>query len=99
LGHRTSQPEGDVQHELYVEVSEDAIMPDTGKLDERRDSSLTGAWNRAQFELSLKSVGTFGFSTRITDYCRDRARATGRLPHEIVIEIVEEAVRRGSRSV
>ena len=56
---------------------------------EKRDTSHGGAWNRAQFELSLKSVGAFGFSPHVMEYCRDRARATGRLPHEVVIEIVE----------
>lgn len=70
-------------------------MPDTGKLHERRDSSVGGAWSRVQFELSLKSVGAFGFSPRITEYCRARARATGRLPHEIVIEIIEDAIGTG----
>jgi hypothetical protein len=72
-------------------------MPDTEKLHDRRDASLTGAWNRVEFELSLKSVGAFGFSPRITEHCRERARATGRLPHEIVIAIVEEAVTRAGR--
>jgi hypothetical protein len=57
--------------------------------EERRDKSLTGAWNRAQFNLSLKSLDTFGFPAHIVEYCRDRGRATGRLPHEVVIEIVE----------
>lgn len=33
---------------------------------DRRDSSIGGAWNRAQFELSLKSVGRIGFSHRVT---------------------------------
>lgn len=66
---------------------------------DRRDSTHAGAWKRAQFELSLKSIGSFGFSPRVSDYCRDRARATGRLPHEFVIEIVEETVLRASRTV
>jgi len=65
---------------------------------DRRDSSHRGAWKRAQFELSLKSINGFGFSPRVSDYCRERARATDRLPHEIVIEIVEEAILRASRA-
>jgi hypothetical protein len=64
-------------------------MPGTSR---PRDTSLAGAWNRAQFELSLKSIGTFGFSARVVEYCRGRARKTGRLPHELVIEMVEEAI-------
>jgi EAL domain-containing protein (putative c-di-GMP-specific phosphodiesterase class I) len=67
---------------------EGPIMSDV-KSRQDRDTSYGGAWNRAQFELSLKSVRAFGFSPRIAEHCRDRARATGRLPHEIVIEIVE----------
>src|SRR5215469_10090111 len=96
MGHRTASLE-DLQNELGP-FQRGLIMSDTGKLDERRDSSLGGAWNRAQFELSLKSVGAFGFSSRITEYCRNRARASSRLPHEIVIEIVEQAVLRASRT-
>lgn len=66
-------------------------MSDTRPL-QRRDRSIAGAWNRAQFELSLKSIGTFGFSPSVMEHCRKRARATERLPHEIVIEIVETAI-------
>lgn len=61
---------------------------------ERRDKSLAGAWNRAQFNLSLKSVDAFGFRSHVVEYCRQRARETGRLPHEVVIEIIEEALLR-----
>ena len=64
-----------------------------------RDTSVAGAWNRAQFELSVKSISGFGFSSRVAEYCRERARATGRLPHELVIEIVEEAILTASRAV
>lgn len=66
---------------------------------ERRESSFGGAWNRTQFELSLKSIGTFGFSRQVMDYCRMRARATGCLPHEVAIGIVEEAVLRATRAI
>lgn len=65
---------------------------------ERRDKSLAGAWNRAQFNLSLKSVAAFGFRSHVVEYCRERARKTGRLPHEVVIEIVEEAILRAGTS-
>ncbi|HEV2357422.1 MAG TPA: hypothetical protein VGZ23_07410 [bacterium] len=64
-----------------------------------RDTSLAGAWSRAQFELSLKSISTFRFSTRVVEHCRVRARATGRLPHALMIEIVEEAILSASRAV
>ena len=74
-------------------------MGDLSARRDRRDSSLGGAWNRAQFELSLKSIGAFGFSPQIMDYCSERARAAGRLPHEIVLEMVEEAVRRATHAV
>jgi hypothetical protein len=64
---------------------------------ERRESSFGGTWNRTQFELSLKSIGTFGFSRQVMDYCRARARATGSLPHQVAIGIVEEAVLLATR--
>jgi hypothetical protein len=67
--------------------------------EERRDKSVAGAWNRVQFNLSLKSLDTFGFPARVVEYCRDRARATGRLPHELVIEIVEVAILRVTRAI
>jgi len=74
-------------------------MSDVRSRQENRDTSHGGAWNRAQFELSFRSIGAFGLSPRVMEYCRARARATGRLPHEIVIEIVEEAILRASRTV
>jgi hypothetical protein len=70
----------------------------TRELEERRDKSLVGAWNRAQFNLSLKSLDAFGFPAHIVAYCRDRARGAGRLPHEIVIEIVEAGVLRATHT-
>lgn len=74
-------------------------MSDVKSRQEKRDTSHGGAWNRAQFELSLKSLGTFGFSPRVMDYARERARAAERLPHEIVIEIIEQAIRRAGLTV
>ena len=73
-------------------------MSSTREREERRDKSLSGAWNRAQFNLSLKSLDAFGFPAHIVEYCRDRARATGRLPHEVVIEIVKVAVLRATHT-
>ena len=67
------------------------------RLRERRESSFGGTWNRTQFELSVKSIGAFGFSRQVMDYCRARARATGCLPHEVAIGIVEEAVLLATR--
>lgn len=74
-------------------------MSSIGERIEKRDKSLAGALNRAQFNLSLKSVDTFGFSGRVVEYCRDHARKTGRLPHEVVIEIVEQAVLHATHRV
>jgi len=75
------------------------VVSDTRWPQERRDSSRAGVWRRAQFGLSLKSIDAFDFSTRVAEYCRERARATGRLPHDVVVEIVEEAILRASRAV
>lgn len=69
-------------------------MSSTGDRIERRDRSLAGAWNRAQFNLSLESLNAFGFSDHIVEYCRERGRKTRRLPHEVVIEMMEEAILR-----
>ena len=69
-------------------------MASIGHNDERRNTSIAGAWNRAQFNLSLKSVDAFGFRSHVIEYCRQRARETGRLPHEVVIDMVEEAILR-----
>lgn len=66
---------------------------------ERREKSLAGAWNRAQFNLSLKSLDDFGFPAHLVESCLDRARATGRLPHEVVLELVEAAVLRATRAL
>jgi len=74
-------------------------MSDATSRQDKRDTTHGGAWNRAQFELSLKSVGAFGFSPHVMEYSRDRARTTGRLPHEIVIEVVEKMVLREGRTV
>lgn len=71
-------------------------MSGLGPNGERRDKTFAGAWNRAQFNLSLKSLVAFGFSIRVVEYCREHARKTGRLPHELVIEMVEEAIVRAS---
>jgi hypothetical protein len=73
-------------------------MSSARELEERRNNSLAGAWHRAQFNLSLKSLNTFGFPAHIVEYCRDRARATERLPHEVVIEIIEVGILHPTRT-
>jgi hypothetical protein len=60
---------------------------------ERRDASIPGKWQRTQFEFSSKQIAAFGFSEQVVEYCRQRARETKRLPHEILIDMVETAVR------
>ena len=71
-------------------------MSSIGDRIERRDKSLAGAWNRAQFNLSLKSLDAFGFPAHVVEHCEERARRTGRLPHELVIELVEGAILRAN---
>ncbi len=73
-------------------------MSSLGEHVERRDKSLAGTWDRAQFNLSLKSVIAFGFREHVVGFCRERARTTGRLPHEVIIEIVEAAIRRAAEA-
>jgi hypothetical protein len=59
---------------------------------ERRDTSPAGKWNRGQFEMSIRLLRVIGLSARAMAYCQDRARETQRLPHQIVVEMFEEAV-------
>jgi hypothetical protein len=59
---------------------------------ERRDASPAGKWNRGQFETSVKILRVIGLSPRALEYCQQRARETGRLPHEIVVAMFEEAL-------
>lgn len=62
-------------------------------LQERRDTSPVGRWNRAQFALSLQVLRDFGFSVDVVEYCRQRAREAGRLPHEVLAEIGAASVQ------
>lgn len=68
-------------------------MSDAGPLHERRDTSPAGQWNRAQFDASLKMLRELRLSARAIEYFARRARRTGRLPHELVAEFIDEALR------
>ncbi len=59
---------------------------------ERRDTSPAGAWNRKQFETSAAALRVLRLSPRALEHCLRLARRTGRLPHELVSEIIEEAI-------
>jgi hypothetical protein len=67
-------------------------MPENSARRERRDISPAGKWNRGQFETSLKVLRVIGLSARALEFCQRRARETQRLPHEIVVEMFEEAI-------
>ena len=64
-------------------------MADVRSRQEQRDRSLPGTWNRAQFESSLDMLRTLSLPMSAIEYCRRRARETGRLPHEFVTEIID----------
>lgn len=66
-------------------------MPGTRPHRERRDTSVGGVWNRNQFEASVSTLRSLGLSPRAVDHFRLLARATRRLPHELALEILEEA--------
>lgn len=68
-------------------------MSDGGPRHERRDTSPAGLWNRAQFDASLKVLRDIGLSARALEYFARRGRRTGRLPHELVAEFLDEALR------
>ena len=67
-------------------------MSDVGSPQQKRDMSPAGVWNRAKFEASLTLLRKMGLSQRVLDYCRNRARVTGRLPHEELWDMVEGAL-------
>jgi len=67
-------------------------MSNVKQPNERRNTSPVGTWNRAQFETSARVLRAPGLSVRATDYFRRRARLTRQLPHELLVEFVEEAV-------
>ena len=67
--------------------------------NERRDTSPAGAWHRKQFETSVQILRLLRLSARSLEYCKRRARATRRLPHELVAEIVEDAILDVRRAV
>ena len=58
---------------------------------ERRDTTPTGKWNRKQFDASIGLLRSLGLSPRAIEHYRRLARATRRLPHELMVEIAEEA--------
>lgn len=68
-------------------------MSDGGPLHERRDTSPAGLWNRAQFDASLNVLRQIQLSPRAIEYFARRARRTGRLPHELAAEFIDEALR------
>ena len=62
-----------------------------GALRERRDTAPAGTWNRRQFTESISLLRSLRLSHRATEHFKRLARATRRLPHELMIEIAEEA--------
>jgi len=54
---------------------------------ERRDTSAEGRARRHRFAESLQKMREFGFRPDAVEYYRGVARATARLPHEIVCDL------------
>jgi hypothetical protein len=67
-------------------------MAESSARRERRDTSPAGRWNRGQFEKSIELLRVIGLSPRALEYCRRRARETRRLPHQIVAQMIQEAI-------
>jgi hypothetical protein len=61
--------------------------------NERRNTSAVGKLSRAQFDDSATLLHHLGLSAEAVDHIKRRARIARRLPHELLIEIVEEAIR------
>src|SRR5579859_2862114 len=62
-----------------------------GMWREKRDTTPTGDWNRKQFTASIGVLRSLGLSPRAIDHYRRLARATRRLPHELMVENAEAA--------
>jgi hypothetical protein len=60
---------------------------------ERRDTSAAGNRSRAQFDASATLLRDLGLSAHAVEYIKRRARMTRRLPHELLVEIVEAATQ------
>ena len=58
---------------------------------ERRDKTPAGEWNRKQFAESTSVLRSLRLSQRAIEHYRRLARATRRLPHELMLEVAEEA--------
>ncbi|HKX17046.1 MAG TPA: hypothetical protein VJT33_03420 [bacterium] len=56
---------------------------------DRRSTSGAAKWNRKQFAESLDLLRSLNLPTSVIEYCRLRARETGRLPDEFLPDIVE----------
>lgn len=56
---------------------------------DKRNTSRAGKWNRKQFAESLDLLRSLNLPASAIEYCRQRARETGRLPDEFLPEIVE----------
>lgn len=63
---------------------------------DRRSTSGAGKWNRKQFAASLDLLRSLNLPTSVIEYCRRRARETGRLPDEFLPEIVDARRERHS---
>jgi EAL domain-containing protein (putative c-di-GMP-specific phosphodiesterase class I) len=59
----------------------------------------TGEWNRKQFAESTNLLRSLGLSPGAIEHYRRLARATRRLPHDLVIEIAEEAAAHPNEAV
>ena len=68
------------------------------KSQERRNTSAVDLWNRAQVDASVRVRRMLGLSARATEYRKRRARLTRRLPHDLLVETVEEAILDTSRA-
>jgi hypothetical protein len=68
-----------------------SLMPGMWLGRERRDTTPTGGWNRKQFAASIGLLRSLGLSPRAIDHYRRLARATRRLPHELMVENAEAA--------
>lgn len=67
-------------------------MSSVGQRPERRDTSPAGKWYSEQFDASLILFHVLGLSDRVIEYCTQRARETQQLPHEVLVQMVEEMV-------
>jgi EAL domain-containing protein (putative c-di-GMP-specific phosphodiesterase class I) len=74
-------------------------MPLMGSRRGKPVTTLAGVWNRKQFSVSISVLRSLGLSPQAIKHYRRLGRATRRLPHELVLEVAEEAAAHPNEAI